>query len=66
MTSFKSFITALSKLMGRKLVVCEGSFSGLMSIQRTATIQTYEIKPSFNDMVKARAKVCNNLYLLPS
>ena len=30
--------------------------SCLMSIQRTATFQTYGIKPSFSDMVKARAK----------
>ena len=37
-------------------MVCEGGLSGLMSIQRTATFQTYGIKPSFNDMVKARAK----------
>ena len=56
MTLSKSFIIALSKLVGRKLVVCEGGLSGLMGIQRTATFQTYGIKPSFNDMVKARAK----------
>ena len=39
MTRSKSFIIALSKLMGRQLVVCEGSFSGLMSIKRTATFK---------------------------
>ena len=56
MTRSKSFIIALSKLMGRLLVVCEGGLSGLMSIQRTAIFQTCGIKPSFIDMVKARAK----------
>ena len=68
MTRLKSFIIALSKLMGRYLVVCEGGLSGLMSIQRTATFQNCGIKPSFSDMVKARAKLklCKILYLLPS
>ena len=42
--------------MGRQVVVCEGGFSGLMSIQMTATFQTYGIKHSFNNMVKALAK----------
>ena len=46
--------------MGQMIVVCEGGLSGLMSIQRTATFQTYGIKPSFNDMVKARAKRLQN------
>ena len=57
MTSSKSFIIALSKLTGRKLVVCEGSLSGLMSIQSTAIFQTYGMKPNFNGMVKAQAKI---------
>ena len=56
MTRSKSFIIAQSKQMGRQLVVCEGSLSALMSIQRAATFQTYGIKPSFNDMVKDQAK----------
>ena len=56
MTRSKGFIIALSKLMPRQLVVCEGGLSGLMDIQRTATFQTYGIKPSFNDTVKARAE----------
>ena len=33
---------------------------GLMSIQRIATFQAYGIKPSFSDMVKARAKSLQN------
>ena len=37
-------------------MVCEGGLSGLMSIQRIATFQTYGIKPNFNDTVKARAE----------
>ena len=49
MTHSKSFIIALSKLMGQWLV-CEGSLSGLMSIQRTALFQTYGIKPNFDDI----------------
>ena len=31
-----------------------------MSIQRTDTFHTYGIKPSFNDMVKARPKTLQN------
>ena len=42
--------------MGRELVVCEDSLSGLMSLQRTATFQTCGIKPSFSDMVEALLK----------
>ena len=42
--------------MGRYLVVCKGGFSGLMSIQRSATFQTYGVKHSFNDTVNGRAK----------
>ena len=42
--------------MSQELVVCIDGLSGLMSIQRTATFHTYEIKPSFNNMVKARAQ----------
>ena len=60
MTRSKSFIIALSKLMGRQLVVCKGGLSGLLSIQRTATFQKYGIKPRFRDMVKARAKILQN------
>ena len=47
-------------------MVCEVGLSGLMSIQRTAIFQTCGIKPSFSDIVKARAKTCKILYLLPS
>ena len=56
MTRSKSFSIALSKLMGRHIIVCEGGLSGFMSIQRTATFQTYGIRRNFNDTVKARAK----------
>ena len=42
--------------MGREPVACERGLSGLMNVQRTATFQTYGIKPNFNDTVKARAK----------
>ena len=65
MTHSKSFIIAVSKLLGQQLVVCEGGMSALMSIQRTATFQTFGIKHSFNDVVGLEPKVCENLYLLP-
>ena len=53
---FKQFhYRTISRLLGRQLAICEGGWSSLLIIQRTATFWTYWIKLSFNDKVKARA-----------
>ena len=47
-------------------MVCKGGLSGLMSIQRTATFQTYGIKPGFNDMVKATKLLSSSVSVVMS
>ena len=56
MTRSKSFIMVLSKLMGRQLVVREGSLLVLMSLHKVTSFHAVRMYPILSEKVKSLAK----------
>ena len=66
LTLSNSFITELIRLMGRKVVVREGSLSGFSDIRRVAIFHAVGMKLSWMEEVKSLGKRWNNEVVVPS